>query len=113
MGDVLSYSSDSQLMGSGRFLKKLTVQRCTTGDDLRIHVIGLDMVGLDIQEVYTPHYSTGAFRKLATQQSLAYPSTSSQRDVRAGAPNKSGNGGAQEYRKACNHRCINKAMYPF
>ena len=99
--------SDSQMMGNGHFTRKLTVQRSRSGDDLRIHVISMDLVGLDIQEVYTPRYTT-------VPTSRPPLKTREQEDVRAGEAGCSDGkeNSALTYRKACSHRCVNKAVYP-
>lgn len=103
----ISSCSDSQMMGSGHFTRKLTVQRSRSGDDLRIHVISMDLVGLDIQEVYTPRYTT-------VPTNRPPPKTREQEDLRTGEAGRSdgGESSAQTCRKACSHRCVNKAVYP-
>ena len=50
--------SDSQLMGCGQYTRKLSLQRARAGDELRIHFVSLDKVGSDMEEKFTPRYST-------------------------------------------------------
>ena len=47
-------------MSSGRFTRRLSVQRAIDGDELNVHFISLDKVGLDVKQVYTPQYLTPA-----------------------------------------------------
>ena len=50
--------TDSQLMGSGQFSRKLSLQRAKAGDDIRVHFVSLEKVGTDMEEVFTPRYMT-------------------------------------------------------
>ena len=50
--------SDSQLMGCGRFSRKLSLQRARAGDEVRVHFVSLEKVGTDVGEVFTPRYTT-------------------------------------------------------
>ena len=101
-------------MGNGHFTRKLSVQRSSRGDGLRIHLVCMDLVGLDIQELYTPHYSQPPISRPLPRtagsthtggcgiETLANKSRGPVRSV----------GGESGGRKACSHRCINKAVYP-
>ena len=50
--------TDSQLMNSGQLSRKLSVQRAKAGDEVRVHLVSIEKVGADVEEVFTPHYST-------------------------------------------------------
>ena len=52
------HSSDSQLLAGGKYTRKLSVQRSKAGDELKIHYISLDRVGMDVHEVFTPKYTS-------------------------------------------------------
>lgn len=50
--------TDSQLMTSGQLCRKLSVQRAKAGDEVRVHLVSVEKVGTDVEEVFTPRYST-------------------------------------------------------
>jgi hypothetical protein len=51
--------TDSQLMtASGQLIRKLSVQRARAGDEVRVHFVSVEKVGTDMEEVFTPRYST-------------------------------------------------------
>lgn len=50
--------TDSQLMSSGQLCRKLSVQRAKAEDEVRVHFVSVEKVGADVEEVFTPRYST-------------------------------------------------------
>ena len=50
--------SDSHLFVGGQFSRKLSLQRPKTGDDIRVHFVSLEKVGTDVEEMFTPRYTT-------------------------------------------------------
>ena len=51
--------NDSQLLTSGRLTRRVTVHRAVGGDEVKVHLISLDYVGLDVEEVYSVNYKYG------------------------------------------------------
>ncbi|XP_019646641.1 PREDICTED: LOW QUALITY PROTEIN: probable ATP-dependent DNA helicase HFM1 [Branchiostoma belcheri] len=118
--------SDSTLMNSGTWTKKVEVKRANKGDDLSINFISQDYVGLDVQSTYTPFYS-GARRHRATsknwdhtpkqkksqQEEMDWDDLGTDIDWSAEV-NENDNVPVTPRRllgpdrKPCNHRCINK-----
>ncbi|XP_035691410.1 LOW QUALITY PROTEIN: probable ATP-dependent DNA helicase HFM1 [Branchiostoma floridae] len=118
--------SDSTLMNSGTWTKKVEVKRANKGDDLSINFISQDYVGLDVQSTYTPFYS-GPRRHRATGKNwdntprqkkraeeemdwedmgtdIDWSSEVNENDSVAVTPRPL----LGPDRKPCNHRCINK-----
>ena len=51
--------TDLQLMTSGgQLIRKLSIQRARARDEVRVHFISVEKVGTDMEEVFTPCYST-------------------------------------------------------
>ena len=51
--------TDSQLMTSGgQLVRKLSIQRARAGDEVRVHLVSIEKIGTDMEEVFTPRYST-------------------------------------------------------
>ncbi len=97
------------MMATGSFTRRLTVQRCLSGDDLRVHVVSTSLVGVDLQEVYTPRYTTPPVTRPLPRTTGGQGTTTV---VDQGSVIEGGQTPAQAYRKACSHRCTNKAVYP-
>ncbi|CAH1232813.1 SNRNP200 [Branchiostoma lanceolatum] len=118
--------SDSTLMNSGSWTKKVEVKRADKGDDLSINFISQDYVGLDVQSTYTPFYS-GPRRHRATSNNwdntprqkknlqeemdwedmgtdIDWSAEVNENDSVAVTPRRL----LGPDRKPCNHRCINK-----
>ncbi|KAI8504903.1 ATP-dependent DNA helicase MER3 [Branchiostoma belcheri] len=118
--------SDSTLMNSGTWTKKVEVKRANKGDDLSINFISQDYVGLDVQSTYTPFYS-GARRHRATSKNwdhtpkqkksqqeemdwddlgtdIDWSAEVNENDSVPVTPRRQ----LGPDRKPCNHRCINK-----
>ncbi len=96
-------------MTTGSFTRRLSVQRSPSGDDLKVHVISTSLVGVDLQEVYTPRYSTpSAMRPLPRIGGQV----TKMREQRTSSVREKGDTPTQTQRKTCSHRCTNKAVYP-
>ena len=65
--------NDSQLLTSGRLTRRVTVHRAVGGDEVKVHLISLDYVGLDVEEVYSVNYKYG--RKPLVRTVYMYVST--------------------------------------
>ncbi|NWI53913.1 HFM1 helicase, partial [Calyptomena viridis] len=106
--------TDSVLLKTGNWMKKIEVKRALKSENISINLISSDYVGLDIQQVYTAFYLRPKTegRMVATNQKLKVESTL---DICCGSPQslpaakvdteitykKYGN-------RECNHRCKNK-----
>ncbi|XP_066048584.1 probable ATP-dependent DNA helicase HFM1 isoform X3 [Chamaea fasciata] len=112
--------TDSVLLKTGNWMKKIEVKRALKSEDISINLISSDYVGLDIKQAYTAFYlapKTGGC-KVVTNQKLKAASTL---DKCYGSPQSlpaaevdTGGRSKQEiaYKKygnrECNHRCKNK-----
>ncbi|XP_035756812.1 probable ATP-dependent DNA helicase HFM1 [Egretta garzetta] len=112
--------TDSVLLKTGNWTKKIEVKRALKSEDISINLISSDYVGLDIQQAYTAFYLTpkAGGSKVVTNQKLQAESSL---DIYYGSPQSlpaakvdTGGRSKQEiaYKKygnrECNHRCKNK-----
>lgn len=91
---MLLWNSDSSLLHSGQWSRRITIQRASKSQELSINLICLDYVGLDVQSSFTPVYTGPLSRPAMTKR---YDETDYQSKPSIG--NK---------RIACSHKCINK-----
>ncbi|XP_055497359.1 probable ATP-dependent DNA helicase HFM1 isoform X1 [Leucoraja erinacea] len=112
--------TDSALLKTGSWSKKIEVKRPLKGEELSVNLISSDYVGLDIQQKYTVFYSgpkrfgthiingksdvqnTPLTKRNSTENSL----TSSSLGTIKGCTKESNNTGPP--RRLCNHYCKNK-----
>ncbi|XP_009952005.1 PREDICTED: probable ATP-dependent DNA helicase HFM1, partial [Leptosomus discolor] len=112
--------TDSLLLKTGNWTKKIEVRRALKSEDISVNVISSDYVGLDIQQAYTAFYlspNTGGSKALANHT----PKAESSLDPCYGSPQRlpaatvdKGGRSKQEItckkygNRECNHRCKKK-----
>ncbi|XP_054021392.1 probable ATP-dependent DNA helicase HFM1 [Dryobates pubescens] len=112
--------TDSVLLKTGNWIKKIEVKRAVKSEDISVNLISSDYVGLDIQQAYTAVYLTpkAVGNQVVTNQKLKAESSrdlyyGSSQSLPAAKPD-TGSRSKQEitYKKygnrECNHRCKNK-----
>ena len=110
----------------------MAVQKAKAGAELKVHYISLDRVGVDLQENFTPKYIFSNSRAMKVQQVyfnfdygilaiiiiLQSDNQSQSKTLDSSfATSKPGPTPRSEtangaYYKSCNHKCLNKAVYP-
>jgi len=91
--------SDSHLIHTGVWTRKITVYRSKKSPELSINLISLDYVGLDVQSSFTPMYH-GNYSNYDEDNAREQTTCTTYADVKV-APQK-------KTPSACNHRCTNK-----
>jgi ATP-dependent DNA helicase HFM1/MER3 len=92
--------TDSQLLSSGRWSRKITIQQASKGIKLHFHYISLEYVGLDVHQSFIPEYIQ-PFKSSSKKPIQQQETTQQQKTTGCKSTTK-------VRQKECNHRCINK-----
>ncbi|XP_070567213.1 probable ATP-dependent DNA helicase HFM1 [Ptychodera flava] len=97
--------SDTIMCKNGTWSKRIEVQRARKGDELSIHLISQDIVGLDVQKTFNPIYNRRYGMNFSEQQRTQWKTEPSESCTNKPSGQDSGSDTIP-----CNHRCMNKSV---
>nr|XP_006818661.1 PREDICTED: probable ATP-dependent DNA helicase HFM1-like [Saccoglossus kowalevskii] len=99
--DAVITQGDTILCKNGTWSKRIEVQRAKKGEEIFVHLISQDLVGLDVQKTFKPVYLGQYMKGVDCKQEKLL-----KKDISSATRPKSQD--EQTGRIPCSHRCINK-----